>query len=31
MFSGEPIDYQNEVLTNDGFWPDLNLADFQQR
>ena len=30
MFSGKPIDYQDEPLTNDGFWPDLNLADFQR-
>ncbi|WP_373963105.1 head completion/stabilization protein [Kosakonia sacchari] len=29
MFSGKPIDYQDVALTNDGFWPDLNLADFQ--
>ncbi|WOZ76052.1 head completion/stabilization protein [Kosakonia sacchari] len=29
MFSGKPIDYQDMALTNDGFWPDLNLADFQ--
>ncbi|HED3853632.1 TPA: head completion/stabilization protein [Enterobacter soli] len=29
MFSGKPIDYQNAALTNNGFWPDLNLADFQ--
>ena len=31
MFSGTPIDYQDEPLTNDGFWPDLNLADFQEQ
>ncbi|HGE6484089.1 TPA: head completion/stabilization protein [Klebsiella variicola] len=30
MFSGNPIQYQDEPLTNDGFWPDLNLADFQK-
>ncbi|EIZ9128712.1 head completion/stabilization protein [Franconibacter pulveris 601] len=29
MFSGKPLDYQNEPLTNNGFWPDLNLRDFQ--
>ncbi|VVT52980.1 putative phage gene [Kosakonia radicincitans] len=29
MFSGNPVDYQDAMLTNDGFWPDLNLADFQ--
>lgn len=29
MFSGKPIEYQDDPLTNDGFWPDLNLADFQ--
>lgn len=31
MFSGKPIDYQDEPLTNDGFWPDLNLAEFQEQ
>lgn len=30
MFSGNPIQYQDSPLTNDGFWPDLNLADFQK-
>lgn len=29
MFSGNPLDYQNEPLANNGFWPDLNLQDFQ--
>lgn len=29
MFSGKPIEYQDSPLQNDGFWPDLNLADFQ--
>ena len=29
MFSGKPIEYQDAALTNNGFWPDLNLADFQ--
>ena len=29
MFSGKPIEYQDNPLRNDGFWPDLNLADFQ--
>lgn len=29
MFSGKPLDYQDEPLTNNGFWPDLNLKDFQ--
>ncbi|KAB0855646.1 head completion/stabilization protein [Cronobacter sakazakii] len=29
MFSGKPLDYQDEPLTNNGFWPDLNLRDFQ--
>lgn len=31
MFSGTPVDYQDAVLTNDGFWPDLNLKDFQRQ
>ncbi|CAM3633314.1 MULTISPECIES: head completion/stabilization protein [Yersinia] len=30
MFSGKEIDYQDVLLTNDGFWPDLNLRDFQR-
>lgn len=28
-FSPE-TDFQRDTLTNDGFWPDLNLADFQK-
>lgn len=31
MFSGTPTNYKEEALINDGFWPDLNLADFQQQ
>lgn len=31
MFNGKPTDYQDATLTNDGFWPDLSLADFQAR
>lgn len=30
MFSGMPIEYQDEPLINNGFWPDLNLAEFQR-
>lgn len=30
MFSGNPIDYQDVPVTNDGFWPDLNVKDFQE-
>ena len=29
MFSGKQIDYQDAALTNNGFWPDLNVKDFQ--
>lgn len=29
MFSGSPIDFQDIAVTNDGFWPDLNVKDFQ--
>lgn len=29
MFSGNPINYQDVPVTNDGFWPDLNVKDFQ--
>ncbi|EDT1786268.1 head completion/stabilization protein, partial [Salmonella enterica subsp. enterica] len=31
MFSGKPLDYQDEPLANNGFWPDLNLKDFQSQ
>ncbi|KHT37860.1 head completion protein [Pectobacterium odoriferum] len=31
MFSGTPVDYQDAVLANNGFWPDLNLRDFQEQ
>ncbi|WP_213132221.1 head completion/stabilization protein [Citrobacter sp. FP75] len=31
MFSGTPIDYQDATLTNDGFWPDLSLKEFQEQ
>lgn len=31
MFSGKPIEYQDSELTNNGFWPDLNLRDFQSQ
>lgn len=31
MFSGNPINYNDEPLTNNGFWPDLNLKDFQEQ
>ncbi|MHA3464777.1 head completion/stabilization protein [Yersinia enterocolitica] len=30
MFNGKEIDYQDVELTNDGFWPDLNLSEFQR-
>lgn len=30
MFSGNPIEYQDVLVTNDGFWPDLNVKDFQE-
>ncbi|WP_373330281.1 head completion/stabilization protein [Cronobacter turicensis] len=29
MFNGRPLEYQDAPLTNNGFWPDLNLKDFQ--
>ncbi|MGP9438302.1 head completion/stabilization protein, partial [Ewingella sp. AOP8-B2-18] len=31
MFSGTPIEYDDEPLKNDGFWPDLNLQEFQEQ
>lgn len=31
-FSGKPIDYTDEIITNgESFWPDLNLAEFQRQ
>ncbi|AYY81502.1 head completion/stabilization protein [Proteus vulgaris] len=30
MLNGDGIIYKNEELTNDEFWPDLNLGDFQK-
>jgi hypothetical protein len=30
MFNGNTVNYQNAPLTNDGFWPDLNLREFQE-
>lgn len=29
MFNGNTVDYRDAPLTNDGFWPDLNLREFQ--
>lgn len=31
MFSGTSIDFDDACLTNDGFWPDLNVKDFQSQ
>ncbi len=32
MFSGSPsADYQDTVITNDGFWPDVIAGDFEKR
>jgi hypothetical protein len=30
MFNGLEIDYQEIIVKNDGFWPDINIADFQK-
>lgn len=30
MFNGKATDYQDITLTNNGFWPDLNLGEFQR-
>ncbi|WP_392551230.1 head completion/stabilization protein [Orbus wheelerorum] len=30
MFSGQELKQDNQIIKNDGFWPDLNLADFQR-
>lgn len=31
MFNGNELSYQSVEITNDGFWPDINLADFQKQ
>ena len=31
MFSGTSIDFDDASLTNDGFWPDLSVKDFQSQ
>ncbi|WP_039990783.1 head completion/stabilization protein, partial [Vibrio azureus] len=32
MFDGKPSPaYQDTDITNDGFWPDLNVGDFEKR
>ncbi|MBO1107893.1 MAG: head completion/stabilization protein [Plesiomonas sp.] len=30
MFSGTPIEYLDKTITNDGFWPDVSVAQFQE-
>lgn len=30
MFSGTDESYQDTVITNDGFWPDVNAGDFER-
>ncbi len=31
MFTASSDSYQDTVITNDGFWPDLNAGDFEKR
>lgn len=32
MFDGKPTSsYQDTIVENDGFWPDLNVGDFERR
>jgi len=31
MFNGRETDYQKKTIINDGFWPDLELSDFQKQ
>lgn len=31
MFNGNDLNYQDNPIINDGFWPDLNLEDFQKQ
>ncbi|WP_417585350.1 head completion/stabilization protein [Nitrincola sp.] len=30
MFNGKDDSYQDTVITNDGFWPDVNAGDFER-
>jgi len=30
MFNGLEIDYQNIIVQNDGYWPNVDIADFQR-
>ncbi|MGY3944144.1 head completion/stabilization protein [Aeromonas tecta] len=31
MFAGKDIDYSAATIRNDGFWPDVAIADFERR
>lgn len=31
MFAGKEIDYSAATIRNDGFWPDVAVADFERR
>ncbi|EMC8779836.1 head completion/stabilization protein [Providencia rettgeri] len=31
MLNGNELNYQSVEITNDAFWPDINLADFQKQ
>lgn len=31
MFAGKDIDYSSATIRNDGFWPDVAVADFERR
>lgn len=31
MFKGSGTDYSKDVIRNDGFWPDITVADFEER
>lgn len=30
MFNGLEIDYQNIIIQNDGYWPNIDIAEFQR-
>ncbi len=30
MFDGNSGNYRQEIITNDGFWPDVDLLEFQK-
>lgn len=31
MFTGKPLDYSDQQISNNGFWPDVAVAEFERR